>query len=949
MKKKSLILATAFAMALGVGVAVGAHQSKAGVKEVEADSYNVYFNINGKSNLKQGNERYAAYVWNASNTASNAWVDLGNVGGDIYGATVDKTTYNSIIFARMNGSNPTNSWDNKWDQSNDLSLTNSTVYFRATSESTGGNFSCEAYTPVYGLVGDVIGWGNDVDMAINGVEASVTQTLAENESVKIRADKDWAVSYGYSSLSGESKALFNDDGGNIKAKAAGTYTFTLNFATGIIEASLNVTKYTVHVYINGTERGTGEEIVEGSLPVAPEIHYGESFTGWFSDSECTKGNEVSAITSNTTVYGKVITAPSIYYSANLSFAGFTGEKTYLYAWTGSEYNHEWPGVEIDPTSFAVPSSASFIVNDGVGHQTVDVEQSGVNNDELVVANTFDGEGHNEVVWKSTIDKPEATGYYISGLEDKWDYAHAIKMNNTIDPQPGEDVAVSGKLHFEVEDQIRVRSYYEDRYPFDQWANAGDDFSKIDYGKKTGDNFEFTKEGDYIIYAKYEDDAFKFYVGEYNEPDIPTKEGYYICGLDGFRYENATEMTSVVNPGEGENVAYYMNLSVKANDEIIVRSYFEDQEPKDRWSEPGDDFSKIDYGERDGNNFKFLKDGYYDIYAKYVGENFRFFVAQHVESHSVALTAVLFNGKVSEGTQDLAPQIAYEGQEFEPELAREGYVLLATYTDEEMEHVYVPAEIKSDDVHLYAKYMKVGFYVIAEKDNWKLEEALPMNTAGIADTNKAEAYLNVKENELYSFVEYKADGTMAGQSGLGEGVDPLLATYDATEGGRVKFLKDASVAVYFGKDNNIYLNEGLVAFLTNFKSDVGGVCLTLDPKASEEQKAAYMTALKAAWGRQAVAFNNLTADEKAEFNKETHDESIKVLYEEMTAMYDYIIHKYGTSEFNDFIWNQDVKAVGNSMPELSTDSNVMLIVIISISAVSVASLGALLILKKKKRK
>ena len=67
------------------------------------------------------------------------------------------------------------------------------------------------------------------------------------------------------------------------------------------------------------------------------------------------------------------------------------------------------------------------------------------------------------------------------------------------------------------------------------------------------------------------------------------------------------------------------------------------------------------------------------------------------------------------------------------------------------------------------------------------------------------------------------------------------------------------------------------------------------------------------------------------------------------MYDYIIHKYGTSEFNDFIWNQNITLVGNSMPELSTDSNVMLIVIISISAISVASLGALLILKKKKRK
>ena len=46
MKKKSLILTTAFAMALGVGVAVGAHQSKAGVKEVgAATETRVYYAI----------------------------------------------------------------------------------------------------------------------------------------------------------------------------------------------------------------------------------------------------------------------------------------------------------------------------------------------------------------------------------------------------------------------------------------------------------------------------------------------------------------------------------------------------------------------------------------------------------------------------------------------------------------------------------------------------------------------------------------------------------------------------------------------------------------------------------------------------------------------------------------------------------------------------------------
>lgn len=910
--KKGLIFATTLAMALGVGVAVGAHQSKAGVKEVKADSVKLYVEIDSSMSWWQsdGAETHA-HCWGGS-AASTEWpgAKMTLVEGEtnVYSVDID-SGYTSLIITRVNPAN-----GDVWNRS-------------SVDQGTPINLPAD-YTVANCFKLEHDGY-NDGNYA--GTWKLYSGSTPEPEPEKDDPSTEKNMFYVW-----DKDELLGDEPNNVKVYGFGqadnikemewpgvhsndyasVSTFTLG-ETSVYKVELSVS-YPQFILNDGEHQTDditlGSHVGEVLLPSSTE-------SSWQSASDFTNppasngyyilGDNTSSWTftgatklgegdeDNLAVLTNFAVTKDNQYKIKSYFDKVTAWFNYHDGEEETSFNYVAP--DSNPKNIYLSKDGTFYVTDYIAPVDPDV--------------------------------PEHNGYYVVGSKSEWKYAGAAELTG------GEDEENYAKLlnYTVAKDEAFKVKKYEDGV--ETWFAINGDESEA---------------GNYVAETEKAVDIFaskdgKLYVSDHIEPDIPTKEGYYICGLDGFRYENATEMTSVVDPGEGENVAYYMNLSVKANDEIIVRSYFEDQEPKDRWSEPGDDFSKIDYGERDGNNFKFLKDGYYDIYAKYVGENFRFFVAQHVESHSVALTAVLFNGKISEGSQDLAPQIAYEGQEFEPELAREGYVLLATYTDEEMEHVYVPAEIKSDDVHLYAKYMKVGFYVIAEKDNWKLEEALPMNTAGIADTNKAEAYLNVKENELYSFVEYKADGTMAGQSGLGEGVDPLLATYDETEGGRVKFLKDASVAVYFGKDNNIYLNEGLVAFLTNFKSDVGGVCLTLDPKASEEQKAAYMTALKAAWGRQAVAFNNLTADEKAEFNKETHDESIKVLYEEMTAMYDYIIHKYGTSEFNDFIWNQNIKAVGNSMPELSTDSNVMLIVIITISAVSVASLGALLILKKKKRK
>lgn len=63
--------------------------------------------------------RFAVYVWDG---AGNLWIDMSDDDGDgIYSAQVPNN-YSNIIFVRMNGSSTTNSWNDKSDQTSDLTI-----------------------------------------------------------------------------------------------------------------------------------------------------------------------------------------------------------------------------------------------------------------------------------------------------------------------------------------------------------------------------------------------------------------------------------------------------------------------------------------------------------------------------------------------------------------------------------------------------------------------------------------------------------------------------------------------------------------------------------------------------------------------------------------------------------------------------------------------------------
>ncbi|MBR5654688.1 MAG: hypothetical protein IKX22_11490 [Prevotella sp.] len=82
----------------------------------QAVAKTVYFQPN--SNWKTDGARFALYVFGSS---GNQWNDFTAIGSDgVYQASFDDTTYPNMIFVRMNGGTTENNWDNKWNQSGDL-------------------------------------------------------------------------------------------------------------------------------------------------------------------------------------------------------------------------------------------------------------------------------------------------------------------------------------------------------------------------------------------------------------------------------------------------------------------------------------------------------------------------------------------------------------------------------------------------------------------------------------------------------------------------------------------------------------------------------------------------------------------------------------------------------------------------------------------------------------
>ena len=157
MKFKRLLATLAFSLTLGVGVFAGIKANKV-VKEADAadntfSGATVYLDTSASWKSGSNDERFAIYY---TGTAGEGWYSMVEINTNFYGGQIPTGNYNLIIFCRMNKSQATNDWSNKWNQTGDLTS------FAATS-----------------AVYKISGWGGDTSPGSWQANSGYTSKFAD--------------------------------------------------------------------------------------------------------------------------------------------------------------------------------------------------------------------------------------------------------------------------------------------------------------------------------------------------------------------------------------------------------------------------------------------------------------------------------------------------------------------------------------------------------------------------------------------------------------------------------------------------------------------------------------------------------------------------------------------------------------------------------------------------
>lgn len=110
------------------------------------------------ANWKKDGARFAARFWTNTPSFSEQWVDMKDPDGDgIYECQIPEGM-EFVIICRMNPGNAANGWDNKWNQTSDLTLpTNGTNHYivkEDTWDNGGGNWATYGSTCLHTNLGD---------------------------------------------------------------------------------------------------------------------------------------------------------------------------------------------------------------------------------------------------------------------------------------------------------------------------------------------------------------------------------------------------------------------------------------------------------------------------------------------------------------------------------------------------------------------------------------------------------------------------------------------------------------------------------------------------------------------------------------------------------------------------------------------------------------------------
>ena len=548
-------------------------------------------------------------------------------------------------------------------------------------------------------------------------------------------------------------------------------------------------------------------------------------------------------------------------------------------------------------------------------------------------------------WINNYDMPEEEGYYIVNSSNDYKYEGAIKMDEGVSGDKAQSIQYRG-----TEDQyIKVRSYIDNTdttYP------------------SSGKGYKFSSDKDVNVYIS---ESNEFLVEDYVIP--PEEDGYYVFGsfnsetIDEYKSEYKT--TSFVDESY-DYIEVYDNLALDLNDVISIRQHSSSTHPRDKYIAPVSYLSEL-YFEINGNNVRIKYEygvKHYDIFIVQTDDGTYFLPKFHEDKCVNKITAVFFdvNG-VKTGTEALPDQISYGY--FTPATPDvDGkYCLGKAYTDEDCTIEYSRHAIHSPE-NIYIKYYNSGYYLLPRivksegaTTTYKTvyEVGIKMETTNLEEGSLAEITIRpLHEHEGpydFAYLYYDEDGKMTYYQ-----YHTISDDYARSEW----FSDHYSVEVHYGnrgkyfrafikydedsKENCVFLKDAGSGFCSDFMSKIANICDSSGVNTNIED-------LQTEWSNQYEAYCNVEYKReivKLGFN---YFESPETIYEEMMNKYYYIINKYGSDKFANFIFpdmDPILPSGLNNNVFLKLNDAAIFTAVISISFVGVSLFVTLLVFKKKKK-
>lgn len=507
---------------------------------------------NAKDNGGGKPGRYAAYFFNNSPKAE-AWVAMTQVEGEFYQVTAPSGNFTNVIFCSMNPGSTGLSWNDKWNQTGDLSYDGTKNHYTVKAGTWGERGSWSTYTPPT----------PDPVITIGAAPQFATTTVSETSSATLKYTLENATE-ATATIEGEGFSISAQEVGSVTIVFApeteGDYTGTLTITSGEVKETVALAAKAVAAetpkvpeFLNVTTP-VFAEIIEGEVTTA-EVTYelvnateatasvdGEFFS--ITEQELGKviiefASEEAGVFEGTLTLTSGETVKEITFTATakkapvvitISFVNPDWKEAALYAWVEGGENltgGNWPGKPMTKGEnnkftydLTIPEDGvyKFIINNNNnGLQSVDM--TGVTESTCYNLGAKDGDNYSLVVSENCeytpAPEPEPIDPYVAirGTMTDWTMANDIKMTYNAEAANGPEwyitafeVPAEGKFKVvSVDAQSQTTWYGSDKVDLQEGiTNAGQ-----------GDGDIALPAGKYDIYFKVNEG--RMWIQKYVEP------------------------------------------------------------------------------------------------------------------------------------------------------------------------------------------------------------------------------------------------------------------------------------------------------------------------------------------------------------------------------------------------------------------------------------------------